>query len=152
MALWRAIYLTMSIIYFASRRNRNICPLALPSVTKHLWVKANHERLLNEKQTILHCRKRNINVLCCCNYCYFLLIPVYLTDLAHIRLTGGDDQKSRGKLEIHYNNHWGGVCWSHWTLHNTNVVCRMLHYRFISMCFETYFWRHSIVCTVDYFC
>jgi hypothetical protein len=78
------------------------------------------------------------------------LIYVHLIDLAHIRLTGGD-QKGRGRLEIYYNNHWGGVCWSHWTLHNTNVVCRMLQYRLISMCFNTFICHQTIVRKVDIF-
>ncbi|CAG2223876.1 unnamed protein product [Mytilus edulis] len=48
-------------------------------------------------------------------------------DLTTIRLVNGD-QPGRGRLEIMYNGHWGSFCWKHWTMFNTQVVCRMLKY------------------------
>ena len=42
-----------------------------------------------------------------------------------IRLTDGLTE-FEGKVEICYNNHWGGVCGSSWDITEATVVCRQL--------------------------
>ncbi|KAL3880250.1 hypothetical protein ACJMK2_032499, partial [Sinanodonta woodiana] len=44
-----------------------------------------------------------------------------------VRLAYGPDP-SKGKLEVFYNNQWGGVCMKSWNQQNTDVVCRMMSY------------------------
>ena len=44
-----------------------------------------------------------------------------------IRLTDGRTQYE-GKVEICYDNHWGGLCGRSWDSNEANVVCRQLGY------------------------
>lgn len=46
----------------------------------------------------------------------------------NVRLSGGDDI-GHGRLEVFYNGNWGSVCLDQWNQNNTNVVCKMLHYK-----------------------
>ena len=48
----------------------------------------------------------------------------------HVRLIDGRGPGD-GRLEVFYNGHWGSVCGEQWTQDNTDVVCRMLRYRYI---------------------
>ena len=42
-----------------------------------------------------------------------------------VRLTDGL-RETEGRLEICFDNHWGGVCGSSWDGNEANVVCRQL--------------------------
>ena len=42
-----------------------------------------------------------------------------------IRLANGLTEYE-GRVEICYNNHWGGVCGNSWDTTEANVVCRQL--------------------------
>ena len=42
-----------------------------------------------------------------------------------VRLTDGLTEYE-GRVEICYDNHWGGVCGNYWDSREANVVCRQL--------------------------
>ena len=46
----------------------------------------------------------------------------------NVRLSDGDGI-GQGRLEVFYNGNWGSVCLDQWNQNNTNVVCKMLHYK-----------------------
>ena len=44
-----------------------------------------------------------------------------------VRLVGGGS-KNQGRVEICYDNQWGTVCHSSWSITDARVVCRQLGY------------------------
>ncbi|XP_048734598.2 deleted in malignant brain tumors 1 protein-like [Ostrea edulis] len=46
----------------------------------------------------------------------------------NVRLSDGKTA-GRGRLEVFYNGQWGSFCLDNWSQNNTDVVCKMMHFR-----------------------
>ena len=58
-------------------------------------------------------------------YYNFLVVPTFCPP---VRLAGGISE-NEGRVEIYYNNTWETVCdGSHWSITDSNTVCRQLGY------------------------
>ena len=51
-----------------------------------------------------------------------VLLPVY----AEVRLMTNGSSQCEGQVEMNFSGRWRALCASHWSLANTNVVCRQL--------------------------
>lgn len=58
--------------------------------------------------------------------CGFFLEAGTVTDNIQIRLRGGSNNQTEGRVEIFYNNTWGTVCDDYFGAQEAAVICRML--------------------------
>ena len=56
---------------------------------------------------------------------YVIIIIFYLAVNGDLRLVSGDDL-NQGRLEVHYNNQWGTVCDTYWSINDAKVACQQL--------------------------
>ena len=53
--------------------------------------------------------------------------PNVTCDDGDVRL-GGGATSNEGRVEICFNNHWGGLCDNDWDVSDATVVCRQLNF------------------------